>query len=216
MRPSREISEMDFAKFPISYSHPESLQRFLQMRQLSVLDGLLAINEVRSLINERIVAQLGCLPRLEATNARLFLKMSSFSTAELNLLSARVTVCFHAEIIRNITNPNEINKLLEWARYKEVSHLLLGSSLEPFVHIPICPHAEIEFLTPVSSVLKPYLLGLLPHAYMQRMALILPADADKTARPLRDTSATEALKCAVELAVRLPVAETTEQRRNVT
>ena len=210
MEPSRNISEVDFVSYPVSYSNPISLQRFLKIREHTVLTGLLACEKTKLVLNQQIVAKLPIVPTLDKRDARIFLLMASLSEIELNLISARITTFYHDEIVRKITEPEKVHKLLEWTKIKDVKDLLSGRSHAPFAGVPICPCAEVKYLAPVSKIFRSYLLGLLPPSHIQRMALALSSDIAKSAEPTSNKVASEALKEVVEFAFRLPVTEIAE------
>ncbi|WP_298966479.1 hypothetical protein [uncultured Roseibium sp.] len=204
MTPSRSIAAADFAGFPVSYCNPRSLQSFLKIRNIDVLMGFLENGKTRQLINEWVTSRLQKLPRLPEQDEQMFLLIASLSKAEVELLARRITVLFHAKFVLRITDPEKMRDLLKWTGLDEVSHLLAGKSLSAFVHVPLCPYAEVKLLKPLAKIYQRYILGLLPIAYLQRMALTMPPRIVKSARSLHDEPAVEILKEAVELAIRQP------------
>ncbi|WP_173932931.1 hypothetical protein [Chelativorans sp. Marseille-P2723] len=166
-----------FDETPLDHIMPDNLPAVLGLRDAQIAARLTNIRLLGPMLNKQILRKLPPFTESRAETLRLFAYLMDEELESLNRLCRIMAVMINHKAIRMATSGTLLSGIASWCEDQALIRGLGDSRFPSFENLHVLTAVSADALEEYATMLKAYLIGMLPPACRERLLLKYPPGA---------------------------------------
>lgn len=196
------MAQSDKPESPLTYMLPEYVLNLLNLKNTSVLQGLIATPSLRDKIEAELLNRLGQIPDFEGPDGDVLAMLFSMTDADRTALSRIMAIYSQTELLMKTTDGKSLAAAVSFIDDRGILKQLRNNAPPVLDFIPALPALDAEQLSKFAKYLQRHMIGLLPEPCLLRLASRVEAGAFPLPIPLEDPKSRAALLAMIRMGLK--------------